>query len=186
MEDKKEGRKAARALNEALARVYAALLKNPDFSPFGAIPEAGPEKGIGKAGAKPKEKEKLTEETLNLEQANGEEETIPKKLTKPSKTMKRLTPNAIVKRLKLGKHKVACCLDHFGENGSECFSEGTVIYINRDHPLFVRESKKTTTFTMYVARLLTQELALMKDPRSPRQAFERQSKLLKDAFAEVK
>lgn len=99
--------------------------------------------------------------------------------------MKRLTPDAVVKRLKLGKHKVACCLDHFGPEGSECFTEGTVIYINRDHPLYLRESKKVLTYTMYIARLLTQELAMMKDPRSPRQAFERQSKLLKDAFQEA-
>jgi hypothetical protein len=39
---------------------------------------------------------------------------------------------------------------------------------------------------MYVARLLTQEIALMKEMRSPRLAFSRQSKLLKDAFAEEK
>jgi hypothetical protein len=29
---------------------------------------------------------------------------------------------------------------------------------------------------------LAQEISLMKEPRSPRQAFERQSKLLRDAF----
>jgi len=33
-----------------------------------------------------------------------------------------------------------------------------------------------------LARLITQEIALMKNPKNPRQAFERQSKLLKDAF----
>jgi hypothetical protein len=33
-----------------------------------------------------------------------------------------------------------------------------------------------------LARLITQEIALMKDSRNPRQAFERQSKLFKDAF----
>jgi hypothetical protein len=37
---------------------------------------------------------------------------------------------------------------------------------------------------MYVARLLTQEIALMKETKSPRLAFNRQSKLLKDAFAD--
>jgi hypothetical protein len=37
---------------------------------------------------------------------------------------------------------------------------------------------------MHIARLLSQEIALMKDPRNPRQAFERQSKLLRDAFIE--
>jgi hypothetical protein len=56
------------------------------------------------------------------------------------------------------------------------------VYINRDHPLYKREAKKGEAHTMHIARLLTQEIALMKDPRNPRQAFERQSKLLRDAF----
>lgn len=178
LENKQENRRASRALNEALERVYAALLRNPDLSPFGAIPEGG-DKGIGKAAVKPKE---ASGEGADGADKQVEPQAIPAKLKKPSKTMKRLTPDAVVKRLKLGKHKVACCLDHFGPEGSECFTEGSVVYINRDHPLYLRESKKAATYTMYIARLLTQELSLMKDPRSPRQAFERQSKLLKDAF----
>jgi hypothetical protein len=36
---------------------------------------------------------------------------------------------------------------------------------------------------MYIARLLTQEISLMKENKNPRSAFNRQSKLLKDAFA---
>jgi len=35
---------------------------------------------------------------------------------------------------------------------------------------------------MHVARLLTQEIALLSHPRNSREAFERQSKLLRDAF----
>ena len=67
----------------------------------------------------------------------------------------------------------------------ECFSEGTVIYINRDHPLYRREARKAETHTMHLARLLTQEITLMKDaPRDPRKAFDRQSKLLRDAFTD--
>ncbi|MBI5299832.1 MAG: ATP-binding protein [Deltaproteobacteria bacterium] len=189
LENKQENRRASRALNEALERVYAALLRNPDLSPFGAIPEGDFNKGIGKAAVKPKEKSvdegNGSNEELSLQSTEKEEtkmEEIPAKLKKSSKTMKRLTPDAVVKRLRFGKNKVACCLDHFGPEGSECFTEGSVIYINRDHPLYLRESKKVVTYTMYIARLLTQELALMKDSRSPRQAFERQSKLLKDAF----
>ncbi|MCJ7582815.1 MAG: ATP-binding protein, partial [Candidatus Aminicenantes bacterium] len=53
-----------------------------------------------------------------------------------------------------------------------------------DHPLFKRESKRAATYTMYVARLMTQEISMMNETRSPRLAFNRQNKLLKDAFAE--
>jgi hypothetical protein len=58
-----------------------------------------------------------------------------------------------------------------------------VIYLNRDHPLHQRMAHDKQAYALYIARLLTQEIALMKQPRSPRQAFERQSKLLRDALA---
>ena len=86
--------------------------------------------------------------------------------------------------MRLGAESVSICLDFFGPAGPECFSEGNVVYINRDHPLFQRESRKATAQTMYVARLVTQEISLMKETRSPRLAFSRQSQLLKDAFAD--
>ena len=96
--------------------------------------------------------------------------------------MKKLTPGAVVQKMKLGNSGVSCCIDHFGADAPEVFTEGTVIYINRDHPLYKREEKKIDTHTMNIARLLTQEISLMKDPANPRQAYERQSRLLKDAF----
>jgi hypothetical protein len=105
-----------------------------------------------------------------------------KKEKKPS--VKRLTPGAVVQKMKLGNSGVSCCIDHFGADEPEVFTEGTIIYINRDHPLYKREEKKADTHTMNIARLLTQEISLMKDPANPRQAYEWQSKLLKDAFVD--
>ncbi len=98
--------------------------------------------------------------------------------------VKRVTPNAIVRRMRMGTESVSVCLDFFGPQGPECFSEGNVVYINRDHPLFLLESSKAFAQTMYIARLVTQEISLMKETRSPRVAFGHQSQLLKDAFSE--
>jgi len=98
--------------------------------------------------------------------------------------VKKITPNAIVRRMKIGESSVSVCLDFFGESGPECFSEGNVVYLNRDHSLFRRKSQKTASYTMYIARLVSQEISMMKETKSPRVAFNRQSKLLKDAFAE--
>ena len=75
-------------------------------------------------------------------------------------------------------------MDYFGEVGPECVTEGGVIYINREHPLYKRESKKRFTHTMYLARLLTQEISLMRDPENPREAYNRQSRLLRSAFSD--
>ena len=179
--DRRDDVRAGRAVKDALLRVHRALALNPDFSPFGPIP-FGDEKGIGGA-ASPGKGRKSKEENVSLEEAA----TTPSEPTKKKRRnplVKKITPNAIVKRIKMGEHSVSVCLDFFGENGPECFSEGNVVYINRDHPLFRRESRKTATYTMYIARLLTQELSLMKETKSPRLAFQRQSKLLKDAFSD--
>lgn len=103
-----------------------------------------------------------------------------KKEKKPS--LRIATPNAVVKRLKFGDAGVTCCLDHLGEDGPECMTEGTIIYINRDHPLYKRESSKREAHILNIARLVTQEISLMKNPEDPREAYNRQSKLLRDAF----
>ncbi|MBI4380195.1 MAG: ATP-binding protein [candidate division NC10 bacterium] len=177
----RERRAASRALNEALERITRALTRNPDFSPFGAIP-IGDSGGIGGAAATSSPREVAGDRTVDAGAA--QEKPAAAKVKRKTKTpaVKRLTPDAVIRRLKFGQSGISCCLDHFGEDGPECFSEGTVVYVNRDHPLYQREAKKAEPHTMHLARLLTQEIALMKDPRNPRQAFERQSKLLRDSF----
>jgi hypothetical protein len=175
---KKEGKKVSRALKEALQRIYRALAANPDLSPFGAIAIGDETKGIGNAAEVFQKKEGVRESEVK-----GEEKpkTLEKKRKKRPK-VKRLTANAIIKRIKFGETGVSCVVDSFGEDGPEVFSEETTIYLNRDHPLYKRESAKVDTHVLNLARLITQEISLMKDPRNPRQAFERQSKLLRDAF----
>lgn len=175
---KKEGKKVSRALKEALQRIYKALAANPDLSPFGVMPVGDKTKGIGNAADIRKEGQ--SSEAVEVQE---KPKTAEKKRKKKPK-VKRLTPNAIIKKIKFGESGVSCVVDSFGEDGAEVFSEETTIYINRDHPLYKRESAKIETHTLNLARLITQEIALMKDPRNPRQAFERQSKLLKDAFIE--
>lgn len=175
---KKESKKVSRALKEALQRVYRALAANPDLSPFGALPIGNEARGIGDAAEVARKREGGEGEEIAVEEK-------PKKAVKKRKKrpkVKRLTPNAVIKRIKFGETGVSCVVDSFGEEGPEVFSEETTIYINRDHPLYKRESSKVDTHTLNLARLITQEIALMKDPKNPRQAFERQSKLLKDAF----
>jgi len=175
---KKEGKKVTRALKDALQRIYRALAANPDLSPFGAFPMGEEAKGIGNAASLTQKKEGGSEDELKT----GEISSEPVRKRKKKPRVKKLTPNAIIKKIKFGDTGVSCVVDSFGEDGPEVFSEETTIYINRDHPLYKRESTKVDTHTLNLARLITQEISLMKDPRNPRQAFERQSKLLKDAF----
>jgi len=180
--DRRADRKAGRAVKEALQRIHKALAQNPDLSPFGPIPY-GENGGIG-GGAVTEHGNKKGEDKSKIEPKKEERKQKTKTKKRRHPLVKKITPNAIVRRMRMGNSSVSVCLDFFGESGPECFSEGNVVYINRDHPLFKRESRRSATYTMYVARLLTQEISLMKETRSPWLAFNRQSKLLKDAFAE--
>jgi hypothetical protein len=185
-----EKRRTSKALKDALHRIHRALALNPDLSPFGAIPLAGEGEGMGGAAAvlkKPAEKE---EKEVHRPEGNEEGKDVQpaapeKKARTKSAKVKRLTPNAVVQRMKFGETGVSICVDDFGENGPECFTEGTVIYINPQHPLSQREAKKPDTYLLNVTRFITQEISLMKDTRNPRLAFSRQSKLLRDAFIEA-
>jgi hypothetical protein len=185
---RKERRRASKTLKEALQRVHRALALNPDLSPFGVIPLAGEGEGVGGAGLISKERASFEggEETRPVEKGEGADETQqppkPIKTRKKSPKVRRLTPNAVVQRMRFGETGVSVCVDDFGEDGPESFTEGTMIYINQQHPLYQREAKRRETYILNVARLITQEISLMKDTKSPRQAFSRQSKLLRDAF----
>lgn len=205
LSDRKETQKVRRALKEALDRIQLALTIHPDFIESGIMPvgeqsDALGEPALAKAGTEgqaPKDDsqaEAEAESSLQPQQeddaaspssVNDEDATYKDKTQAERKpVVKRLTPNTVIRKIRVGDHLVSCCLDHFGEAGPECFTQGQIIYINRDHPLYKREAKKKASHTMYLARLMSQEIALMKTPADPRAAFQKQSELLKAAFAE--
>jgi hypothetical protein len=185
--DRQKDRRAGSAVKEALQRIHKALAFNPDLSPFGPISYGDDAKagtgGSAASGGKDK-KEETKDKEIAPEDEKADAEKKEKKKRRRNPLVKKMTPNAIVRRMRMGTENVSVCMDFFGESGPECFSEGNVVYINRDHTLFKRESRRSATFTMYIARLITQEIAMYKETRSPRVAFTRQSKLLKDAFSE--
>ena len=177
--DEKDTKGARRALREALHRVQESLKINPDYAPEGMLPVGEGTDGMGGAGLVSEGDKKKKVETIG-EKTAGKKKKEKKNTKNPA--VSNLTPDAVIQRLKMGYSGITCCIDHFGEEGQECFTEGNTIFINRDHPLYQREVKNRDTHILNISRLLTQEISLMKDPKNPRQAFERQSKLLRDAF----
>ena len=180
MSDYKENRRTRRTFTKVLDMVKKALVLNPDYCPDGLLPIGDEGEQAGQAG--------LVQNKRNGnridEAGEGEGALKTKKKRKRKPRVKKLTPTAIVKRLKLGQEGISCCIDHFGKEGPECFAEGTVIHINRDHPLYQKESVNKNSYILYIARLITQEISLMKKPRNPRHAYQIQSKLLHDALVE--
>lgn len=201
----KENRVAGRAVTEALARIEGALRRHPELSPFGAIPVGDPLPGGGEpALVAPQEPKQGPEVQAEGEQAgteapeaggeaevddegepHGPVEGPPEPVERPVRPrVRRLTPNAVIRRVKMGETGLTCCIDQFGPDGPESFTEGTIIYINRDHPLYRHEAAKKVTITRHVARLLAQEVALMNEREDPRRAFQQQGLLLKESFSE--
>ncbi len=197
LSDRKERQRARQAVKEAFRRIQRALARNPDLSPFGPVSLAAIEPRAAGGGGVASEAGRRQGSVLPGGQTGSEATSsaapdqtpapVALQLAKPrmrKPRVRRLTPNAVVHRVRLGEAGATCCLDHFGPDGPEASHEGSIIYINTDHPLYLRNSRRRETHTLHLARLLTQEISLMKDPRGPRQAFERQSKLLRDAFVD--
>ena len=178
-QDKKENRRISRALREAMERIEQALLRNLELCPEGMVPVGEGKDPFGEA-ALAEEKKKTGEPK---EKVRGKDKK-KRKAKSPRPHIRKLTPSAVIRKVKMGRMGVTCCIDHYGGEGPECFNESSVIYINRDHPLYNRESKNLPRHTMHLARLISQEISLMKKPESPREAYERQSFILRDAFAE--
>lgn len=176
LSDEKENRRVRRALKEVMEKIQQALAANTEWCPPGLLPVGEP------GGPSPASisEERPISEAESLETSGPA--TAPKAPRKKRPRLKSLTPSAMIKKLKVGQMGLALVLDHFGPDRPESFTEGDIIYINRDHPLYLREARHRDRQIMHVARLIGQEIALMSKPRHAREAFERQSKLLRDAF----
>ncbi|MCD6423254.1 MAG: ATP-binding protein [Elusimicrobia bacterium] len=177
--DKKENIKASRTLKEVISRIEKALLLNPDFAPEGTIPVG--EGGKGDILAK-KSGEKARTEISEKKEIPLKKEKKKKRRKRPKVTL--LTPQAMVKHYRIGNMGISIHFDHFGKDAPEIITRGNLIEINRDHPLYQKEKENPKTYARYLARIITQEIILKTNPSTPRQAFLRQAKLLKDAFVE--
>ncbi|MCL4377006.1 MAG: ATP-binding protein [Actinobacteria bacterium] len=177
LSNKRENIMTGRAVKEALERIQKSLLAHPDLSPYGQTPLSDGTSTAGESAVVKKGEEGSKIKSIGIKQ--GRKIRVQRK-----GKVNLLTPNAVVRKIKLGTHGIICCLDHFGQDGPESFSENNIIYINRDHPLYISESKKRDVHILNLARLITQEISLMQNSKNPRKAFDQQSILLRDAFRE--
>ena len=76
---------------------------------------------------------------------------------------KEAVPNQPSSKPKKTREKLSVCIDDYGKEGPECFAEGSVIYINRQHPRYQHEARKPDTYRLNLLRLITWEILRMKD-----------------------
>jgi len=178
--------KVSRELREVMKQIKEALILNPDFVPQGKaivrLQRAG-RAGQALAGA-------VLEKAAVKETADGADQAAPKTAAgqedkKALEPMEKIEAKPlVVKKIKLKKLGISCGIVSLGESGPEVISQGNLIYINQDHPLYRRFYKKREQLALHLTRLLTQEIVLMKKSRiTAAEAFSWQSKLLKDALA---
>jgi hypothetical protein len=184
--DERGNRKINRRLKETMKRIEKALLHNPDLCPFGLAAQGEKlEQGEEKLEITKEEKEeKGGPPPEKWKEPKGRNKEKPKFEQFPRKRPKirSLTSTGVIRQLKAKEMGITCLVDHFGEDGPESYIEGSVVYINRDHPVYKEAAKTRLSFVMHLARLLTQEIALLSHPDNPHLAYQRQSKLMRDAF----
>lgn len=184
--NQKQIQRISQNLKEALSNIRKALSRNPEFLPSGrAI--AKRKKRAGSVGTvaesisvkDAKEAEKQPEPTPKETKDGG---SSAEGSERQEQKMRPPKP-AVLKRIRVAKLGISVGVTSLGETGPEVFSDGNMIYINQDHPIYQKFFGKHELFELNLLRLLTQEIVLMKRLRIPAaEAYTLQSKLLSDAI----
>jgi hypothetical protein len=186
-----QDKKAERVLSDALITVREALKKNNDILFLEGLPLFSKAKGqeirekiqtgvIATALSSRSIKDKDFREKLNKKL-----KTIKPKIRSRIKTLLR-DDHRVVKKVKIGGSEFLVSFAHLGEEEKESFSEGGVIFINRDNKLFKKIEGKTELTFYHLIRLVAQEIIKLANPRNFEIAFDWHGKIIKDAFLSLK
>lgn len=182
--ESKQLEKISAELKQVLAQIRQALTLNPDLTPSGRVlvkrRKTKKESLVGMTITEPRTKREVEVPGEVPEKPEGE--AVSPKEPKPKKE---LPKPAVIKKIRLKKLGISVGIVSLGEDEPEALSEGNLIYINQDHPLYQKLSAKREQLSLHLLRLITQEVVLMKKTRlSAGEAFSWQSKLMTDAMAE--
>jgi hypothetical protein len=203
--DVKNIKKITKELQDIMLHIREALLLNPDFVPQGKAITRLKNEGRKKVAAA-----SADFSTSSLAQKNNENSEQENKSNKDensgdgdidnakNNTVKEIEKKEkeeeikidakplVMKKIRLKKLGIACGIVSLGEQGPEVLSQGNAVYINQDHPIYQKLYKKHDLLSLHLFRLMTQEIVLMKKLKiTAREAFDWQSKLLKDAICEA-
>lgn len=140
--------KINKELQEIMQHIKEALALNPDFVPQGKaaarLKKEGrkkmPAASVALSGGGDKKQED-GEKKENI----GDEKMKEKKESEkaPAKELEKIEAKPLViKRIRMKKLGISCGIVSLGEDGPEVMSQGNLIYINQDHPLYQKLYKK--------------------------------------------
>ncbi|HDS11446.1 MAG TPA: hypothetical protein ENN77_00920 [Candidatus Wirthbacteria bacterium] len=173
--DEKENKKIQAALREAMSHIRTALKDFPDLQP---------PKGLA-SRSKNGSSQQLRTRSLNSSQSTKKDKPDPgQNLDFKPEDKQPTEPKAprVVKKFRLGGVGLTCSIEHLGSDSPESYTEGNVIYINCDHPLYRKFTKNKDTRVSNLVRLISRELAMIKSPPATRKSFDRQSELMAKAL----
>lgn len=188
-----QDKKAEKILSDALLTIREAIRKNTDILLLENLPL------FSKKKEKSLEAEQiksgvigtaLSSPSTAVDQSIKDELKSALKSVKPKirsriKTLLR-DDHRVVKKVKIGGSEFLVSFAHLGNEEKESFTEGGIIFINRDHKLFKKVEKVKDLVLYHLIRLITQEIIKLTVPRNLELAYDWQGKLIKDAYLAVK
>jgi len=186
-----QDKKAEQMLSEALLTIREALKKSKDILLLETMPlfarktnsfhenekiQAGV---IGTALTNPEMKQKSNQNEI----AEALKKIKPKIRSRIKTLLK--DKNRIIKKVKIGGSEFLVSFTHLGDTEKESFTEGGIIFINRDHKLFKQVEGKSELTLYHLIRLITQEIIKLAQPNSIEVAFDWQGKLIRDSFSAI-
>jgi len=195
LEERKERAKADETLKDTLLRMRRAIRKNPDIAPP-LLSTTGEIDGGGKSAEKmspkvdPNEGDSIDAMQMmvqNMESAHHSalEDTVAAKEPPPQKIrVKNLEgKDSIARKIVIGGIGITCALEHWGRESPATFTEGGIVQINMDHPLYKKQQEKGKDMLgFYLSVLLARQVALLLAEGDTRKAFTLQERLLTDSW----
>lgn len=187
-----QDKKAEKILSDALFTVKEALKRNKDIMLLENLPlfsrkkEQSLEKESLKNGVIASSL--ISKTTIKSQVKDTLKEALRKikpKIRSRIKTLLR-DDHRIIKKVKIGGSEFLVSFAHLGESEKESFTEGGIIFINRDHMLFKKIEAKSELILYHLIRLVAQEIVKLTSPKNIEIAFNWHGRILKDAFLSLK
>lgn len=187
-----QDKKAEQILSDVLLNIRDALKKSRDILLLETLPL------FAKNKSKFQENESLSSHIvstalsapakINRDKDNNKDilsEVLKKIKPKARSRIKTLLrdKNRIIKKVKIGGSEFLVSFAHLGNEEKESFTEGGIIFVNRDHELFKNLEGKSDLIFYHLIRLISQEIIKLAEPANLEIAFDWQGKLMKNAYA---
>ncbi|OGG59328.1 hypothetical protein A2765_06490 [Candidatus Kaiserbacteria bacterium RIFCSPHIGHO2_01_FULL_56_24] len=195
LEERKERAKADETLKDTLLRMRRAIRKNPDIAPpllssTGEIGEGGKQTEKMSPQAAPHEGDSIDAMQVTMQNMTnalrfppGNDEGVKEPPPQKIRVKNLEGKDSIARKIVIGGIGITCALEHWGRESPAAFTDGGIVQINMDHPLYRKQQEKGKDMLgFYLSVLLARQVALLLAEGDTRKAFTLQERLLTDSW----